>query len=253
MGTQINGSVLKAFEILNMFSNNRREITTPDVARELRVNNVTANRFLRTLEETGALNTKSKGVYRLGYLFVHLAEQVTCHENLSSIMHPALEKVTNELKEASMLTVFERDMVRVIDIVNPFSTQSLTVNVRKGTQLEAYCTSQGKIWLANLSDRQLDRYLKKVRLKPFTSRTITDPECLKKEINQVREQGFAISQEEKEQGLVTVAVPIKTQNDKMIAGISVFAPAARMSEQFIKIAIAHLKVVSKEFQKSLSI
>ncbi|MCP4295650.1 MAG: hypothetical protein GY786_08595 [Proteobacteria bacterium] len=52
MSTQINGSVIKAFEILNMFSNNRREITTPNVARELGVNNVTANKFLRILKET---------------------------------------------------------------------------------------------------------------------------------------------------------------------------------------------------------
>lgn len=251
MGTQLNGSILKAFDILNLFSEHRLEITTMDVSSELKVNKVTANRLLRTMEETGALIPKSKGVYRLGFLFVNLAEQVQSHQNLAQNLHPFLANLANDLNEATMLAVYEGAMVTVIDMVKPLSGQSLTVEAKKGARMEAYCTSQGKIWLASLTEAQIDNYLKKKILKPLTKNTITDVVLLKDQLKEVRACGYAVNREESAAGLVTIAVPFTGPGKRMLAGISVFGPAARMTEEFVTSAIEALIIVSGEAQKAI--
>jgi IclR family pca regulon transcriptional regulator len=220
VAVQLNASVIKAFSILSLFSSERREITAGDVAAELQINNVTAYRFLRTLERVGALVMVTKGVYRLGFLLVDLGDRVTHHLALARTLQPVLEAMTNDLNEATMATVFEANMV--VCIARTYSRRSLSVDLRVGNRLEAYCTAQGKLWLAQLSEAEFLHYLDMVPRERFSTNTIVDRDNLAAEIDKVRRKGYAVNDSEREEGLRTLALPVKTRGGRMVSGLFMY-------------------------------
>jgi IclR family pca regulon transcriptional regulator len=106
---------------------------------------------------------------------------------------------------------------------------SVTLNV--GSRLPAYCTSMGRILLAHLSRADLDAYLGRVRLKPFTDRTITSRDGLRRALDQVREKGYAVVDQELELQLRSIAVPVRNSAATVVAAMNVSAQAARVSRR----------------------
>lgn len=239
MPTQINASVIKAFAILRLFSDARGEITAAAVSAELGLNPVTAHRFLKTLESIGALVAVAKGVYRLGFMFVDLGDRVMGYRALASALQPVLDRVTADLREASMATSFEADMA--VCIARAYSDRSLSVDIRVGSRLEAYCTSHGKVWLASLSQAALERYFDVVPLEPLSPNTVTDRDELLRQIEAARRDGFATNDGEREAGIRTIAVPLTARDGRMIAGLSVFGPLPRMTDAVMDQALARLR------------
>lgn len=244
MVTQINGSVVKAFDILKLFGSDRNEVTTTDVAGELDLNFVTAHRFLRTLEHVGALVAVAKGRYRLSYVFVDLGDRVTAGDELGRTLQPLLNAITADLQEASMATVFQSDMV--VCIARAVPRRQLSVDIRVGSRLEAYCTAHGKTWLAFMPDRQRAYYLDTVERACFTRNTIVEREVLERRLAEVRRRGFAVNDGEREDGIRAVAVPILARGGRMIAGLSVFGPASRMTDETMKLALMRLDRAVKD-------
>lgn len=249
MAAQINGSVVKAFAILKLFSQERPELTAADVTRETGMNAITAHRFLRTLEHVGALVAVTKGVYRLGYVFADLGDRVLRNDALARLLQPFLNRLAEELQEATMATVFRSDMVTCI--ARATSRRSLSVDIRVGTQLEAYCTAHGKAWLAHMPDHERERYLQSVERVRFTTNTIIDLETLNAELEKVREQDYAINDSEREDGIRAVAVPILTRTGRMIASISAFGPSSRFTEDAMRKALDGLRAAAEEIEDSL--
>ncbi|NGN41146.1 IclR family transcriptional regulator [Mesorhizobium sp. CGMCC 1.15528] len=244
MVTQINGSVVKAFDILKLFDEDRNEVTTTDVATELDLNFVTAHRFLRTLEHVGALVAVAKGRYRLSYVFVDLGDRVTGGDLLGQTLQPLLNAITADLQEAAMATVFQSDMV--VCIARAVSRRQLSVDIRVGSRLEAYCTAHGKTWLAFMSERQRAHYLDTVERLRFTRNTVVERATLERQIAEVRELGHAFNDSEREDGIRAVAVPILARGGRMIAGLSVFGPASRMTDEITQLALARLQHAARD-------
>ncbi len=249
MGSQINGSVIKAFSILRLFSDTRTEVTAAIVSRELGMNAITAHRFLKTLEHVGALVAVSKGVFRLGFALVDLGDRVIQTPSLAQTLQPILDGVTQELGEASMATVFSADMV--VCIAHAHSQRSLSVDVRVGTRLDAYCTAHGKLWLTSLRDSELNRYLDTMRLEPLSDRTIVDRTALLAELQRVRRQGWSVNDGEREEGIRAIAVPILTRTGRMVSCLSVFGPSFRMSDEVMDRALARLRQAADEAERAM--
>lgn len=239
MSVQLNNSILKAFAILGLFSDRRLTITAATVAEELGLNVVTAHRLLRTLERAGALVRVSKGSYRLGFVFVDLAERVTAKRTLAQTLQPLLQELAGDLRESCMATTFEADSLVCIACAHP--DRELVVDIRIGTRMEAYCTANGKLWLASLPEAELTRYLESVALKPFSRATLTNARRLRAELEIVRRRGYALNEGEREDGIRAVAVPLVARNGTMVAGLSVFGPHARMSDAFVETALEGLR------------
>ncbi|MEI2387007.1 IclR family transcriptional regulator [Breoghania sp. JC706] len=249
MAVQHNNSVARAFAILDLFSESRPHLTAGDVARALSLNNVTAHRFLHSLEAVGALVPVSRGTYRLGHLFVDLARRVTSHQALAETAQPVLDWVAETLNESAMASVFEGGSVVCLATTKP--KRHLFVDLRPGMRLEAHCTSQGKIWLASLDDKTLARVLDQMPLKGLTGRTITERPRLEREIATVREQGYAINDGEREEGLRTIAVPVLGRDGRMITGLSVYGPASRIDNRALEAAHAALKQAASRLVDAL--
>ena len=229
--SQINGSVVKAFQILSLFSSDRREISAATLAERMGFNAVTSHRFLRTLEATGALVSTGKGSYELGYLLADLGAQVSDTDNLSNIVQPVLETLTRRVGEGSMATLFDGEFA--ICIAKAVPDRPLFVDVRKGSRLEAYCTAHGKLWLADLPPAQLERYMATVKLDPVSSATGTSREQLLAELDTVRRDGVSFNRAEREVDIHAIAVPVMSRGERMGCGLSAFGSAARFSEKLM--------------------
>jgi IclR family pca regulon transcriptional regulator len=105
----------------------------------------------------------------------------------------------------------------------------MTVAISVGTRFPAYATSMGRVLLAALPADELERYLAEAALEPLTDRTVTDPARLRELLAEVAEQGYAIVDQELEEGLRAVAAPIRGAADVGSAAINVSAHAARVS------------------------
>lgn len=231
MAVQHNNSVARAFAILDLFTENRPHLTARDVATELDLNNVTAHRFLHSLEAVGALVPVSRGTYRLGHLFVDLARRVTSHKVLSDAVQPILDWIVDTINEGTMATIFEGN--DVICLATALPRRHLFVDIRPGMRLEAHCTAHGKVWLANLDEKTLARALEQMPFAALTERTITNPATLERELDAVRTQGYAINDGEREEGLRTVAIPVYGRDGGILTSLSVYGPTSRMTNDAI--------------------
>ncbi len=239
MVSQINGSVVKAFQILQLFEPGRPELTAAIAAEKLGMNMVTAHRFLRTLELTGAVVAVSRGAYQLGFTLVDLGERAANQTNLSNVVQPVLEDLTATVEESSMASLFDGE--KAVCIARAVAARPLFVDVKKGSRLEAYCTAHGKLWLAHLPEDQLARYLDTVELRPMnSSRSITREELVE-ELASVRAEGLSFNRGEREAEINAVAVPVLSRSGKMICGISVFGATGRMTDAAMQSFIAPMR------------
>lgn len=226
MAQQLNNSVARAFDILRLLGRGRSRIGVNEVTRELGLNAITAHRFLKTLEAEGALVQGAKGSYRLGYALVDLGDRARDEDRLGQWLQPVLDDLTADLGEASMATIYQAGMV--VCIARAMPARSLSVDIRVGDRLEAYCTAHGKMWLAHISASERARYLTSVRLDAMTGRTITHRTQLQEEIDTARQRGFSFNLGEREDGITAVAAPVLAETGRMVAGLSVFGPTTRM-------------------------
>lgn len=249
MSTQINGSVLKAFSILELFTPSRHEITTAIICNELGMNMVTAHRFVRTLEQIGVLVAVSRGHYRLGFVLVDLGDRATHHTGLGRILQPVLDEITHDVGEACMATIFEAD--KVVCIARAVTSRPLFVDIRIGTRFEAYCTANGKLWLANMSEHEFAQYLDNVVRPVITSRTLSERAVLTSEIARVRTQDFAVNDREREEDISAIAVPVRTRAGRLVATLSVFTSSTRMTEALQSRALERLRKAAKQAERVL--
>lgn len=249
MAVQHNNSVARAFAILGLFSENRPHLTARDVARELDLNNVTAHRFLHSLEAVGALVPVARGTYRLGHLFVDLARRVTSHKVLAEAVQPVLDWVVETINEGTMATIFEGNSI--VCLATALPRRHLFVDIRPGMRMEPYCTSHGKVWLASFDDKTLDKILSAMPLKAMTERTITNRATLEREIQAVRKQGYAINDGEREEGLRTVAIPVLGRDGTMVTSLSVYGPSSRMTNDAITAAKEVLFAAAERLDEAL--
>jgi Transcriptional regulator len=227
MATPLNSTVVKAFEILDLFDDGRLEITTQDVADATGLNTVTAHRFLKTLVHVGALSSPYKGVYRLGLKLVDYGKRADDTRRLAILLQPYLNELAEETSEAAMATTFDGSMAVCLAVAH--SHRFLTFTSRVGARHEAYSTANGKLWLAHLPDRERENYFATHDLVPFSERTNIDRERLLAEFAEIRARGYSTNRGERERSLGAVAVPLFSPQKTMVAGISVFGPEERIS------------------------
>ena len=246
---QINGSVLKAFQILSLFHEGRDEISSAVLADRLQMSTVTAHRFLRTLEKAGALVASSKGSYRLGYVLADLGERTASLSSLENIVQDVLDGLTRRVGEASLATTFDGEMA--VCFAKSVPDRPLFVDVKRGSRLEAYCSAHGKLWLAELSATKMEQYLSSIERRPLTDTTIVDQSSLLESLGNVREQSVAFNRQERDGDINAVAVPVRSRTGRMVCGLSVFGASSRLTEKAMKDFVEPLREAAREVERRL--
>ena len=225
MATGFNNSILRAFAILELFDEERTEISSATVSRELGTNAITAHRFLRTLEHVGAVTAVGRGRYRLGYRLINLAAAAGDSRHIALRLQPTLNELARAANESAMATVF--DGRSVVCIATAMSERAVAFAARVGARFEAYATANGKIWLSQLSDPDLRYYLDTVPRMALSARTLVSRDALMVDITAIRRLGYATNIGEREDDLTAVAAPVRSREGTMVAGMSVFGPSNR--------------------------
>jgi IclR family transcriptional regulator, acetate operon repressor len=218
-------SVNRALRALELIAE-AGELGVSELGRRLEVHKATASRLVATLAERGMVERDPiTEKYRLGFGLIRLAGAAMASMDLVRSARPILEDLADRTRETVNLGVLSGDAVVYIDQVT--GTRSIVAVSWVGRRTPLHATSNGKMLLASLGDRERDRLLTG-RLERTTPATITDPGKLRSQLGEIRARGYATTMEELEEGLNAVAAPIRRADGEVVAALSVSGPAFRM-------------------------
>ena len=242
-------SLERGLAVIRAFSAEHPELTLSEVARATSLTRAAARRFLHTLVELGYVSQAGR-LFALRPRILELGFAYLSSLGLSEVATPHLEALVATVHESSSVSVLADD--EVVYVARVPTRRIMTVVIGVGTRFPAYATSMGRALLAGQGDEWLERYLASVRLFPLTQWTITDPAKLRAEILQVRRQGWAMVDEELEEGLRAIAVPIHDLHGKVIAAVNVSAPTRRGGPEFLREELLpHLLAAVRRIEEDL--
>ena len=219
-------SLDRGLAVIRAFGPDRERLSLSEVARATGLTRAAARRFLLTLVKLGYVRSDGREfslrprVLELGYAYLSgLA--------MPEIAAPHLEELVAKLRESSSISVL--DGHHIVYVARVATKRIMTAAISVGTRFPAFATSMGRVLLAAMSEEEFERYLEQARLESLTNRTVTDPAKLKDIVHEVARQGYAIVDQELEEGLRAVAAPIRGANDGVTAAINVSAHASRVS------------------------
>ncbi|WP_164527982.1 IclR family transcriptional regulator [Georhizobium profundi] len=230
MATPMNGSVVKAFNLLAAFKDARDGLSLVEAAERSGMTVPTAHRFLRTLLSTGALDLLPNHRYVIGSALRGIAFADAATNSAAAVLAHHVQQLAAHVRETAHVATLDKDMVRYV--AKAETQRSLKIVTQIGTALEAYCTGVGKVLLAHKPGEYVERYLKGGDLIALTPRTLTHPDALVAELRKIREQGYALDDEEFETGLRCVAAPVRV-NGSTIAALSCSGPTTRFTDEVL--------------------
>ena len=202
-------SAERVFRIFELLEQSPEGLTNKEVSSLLGFAPSSTLALLQTMEENGYLSADEQKRYYLGGRLMSLGAVAASRIDLNKIGTPYLKKLMQTVEE----------------------TCFITTNASIGSRKPVYCTGLGKAFLAFLPEKESSQIIDRIELKAFTEHTVTDKLELKKEIAQFRNQGYAVDNQEIEQGLWCMAVPIYDNTGHMKAAISVSGLKQRMVEK----------------------
>ena len=218
-------SLKRAIAVLDCFSQKEPELSVTEIARKLDMQKSTIFNILSTFQESGILiKNPSNSKYRLGYKLLHLSYIINSGISIREDFLPFLKEIANTTGEVCYFGLLDGLEVLYIDAVYPL-TQLQARNIL-GERAPLYCTGLGKAMLANLSEDQINAVLTGP-MPPFTKCTITDPDVLRNELEEIRQNGFTVDNMEHEFGIRCVAVPVFGLSGNVLGAVSVSGPSPR--------------------------
>ncbi len=218
-------AVIRAFDVEHPY------LTLSEVARATGLTRAAARRFLLTLVELGYMRTDGRlfalrpRVLELGYAYLSSL-------SLPEVAQPHMEALVARVHESCSVSVLDGD--DVVYVARVPTRRIMTVAISVGTRFPAYATSMGRVLLAAQPPSWLDEYLERADLRPITRRTITEPAKLRASLARIRAQGFAFVDQELEEGLRSLAVPVRDPDGSVVAAMNVSAHASRGSTDAIR-------------------
>lgn len=221
------GVVSKLLRLLETLRTAPSGLQLREVARSAQLNKTTAYRFLTHLENEGYVFRDPEGAYMIGIKLMRLGSGATFHSTLRSLSRPTLRNLASLTGETINLGVLDGQEVHYLDVIE--STHSFCLVSHVGTRRPLHCTALGKAMLAFLPEDECNNLLAGVHLEPFTPHTLADPSRLKKQLPRIREQGYAVDDQESYLGARCIGAPIFDANGKVAAAVSVSAPNTRIT------------------------
>jgi len=211
----------KALHVIEHLVQYPQGVALKDLAKETGLNKSTLFRILYTLQANGYLAVQEKeGIYKLNYKFVSMFSSFP-DEDLAALASRFLPSLANETQKQPFFYVQDGDYAVCIAKYDTSSTKPITIRLNIGQRAYLHCTSGGKIFLAAMTDDELDRWLEHADLVRQTAHTITDPDKLRREIAGVRRLGYSVNNEENEDNVISVAAPIRNHSGKIVASVNV--------------------------------
>ena len=245
-------SLERGLAVIRAFDSEHRELGLSEVARATGLTRAAARRFLLTLVALGYMHFDGSRfslrprVLELGFAYLSSL-------SLPELAEPHMEALVAQINESSSISVL--DDTDIVYVARVPTRRIMSITIAVGTRLPAYATSMGRVLLAALPDAELEERLARIDVRPLTPRTVTSHAALRKVLDQVRRQGYAVTDQELEQGLRSAAVPIHDASGAVVAALNVSVHASRASmhelrARFLPPARATGDAIDAELRKS---
>lgn len=225
-GTEGVATTQKTFTILEAITS-ADGATITEITELTELSKSTVYRHLQTLEKMGYV-AESDGNYHIGLEMIQIAEQTRNREPGYTIAQRKVFELGHETDERPIFLVADG-----FEGVYLYRYDSPT-NAMTGERRPLHTLASGKTVLAEWSDEKIERFVAETGLESHTQNTITEPDELFEEIEQIRKQGFAVNDQEYMAGLYGVAVPVYTPDDEFLGSLGLFGPTSRYTTEYIE-------------------
>jgi DNA-binding IclR family transcriptional regulator len=231
----------RALEVLRILGERDGQWGLAELCGELKLHKSTVHRLIMVLERHRLVERNgSTGHYRLGVRLFELGSKAVAVLDLREHSRRFLARILEETQETVHFCLFDQGEILYVEKLEP--QRSIRLASRVGRRVPAYCTSVGKAILAELPAGEVEAIVRRARLKRLTKHTITSAAALKTELARIRTRGYAIDNEENEEGVRCVGAVVWDHTGRPRAAISVSGPAFRMSKTKVNLvarAVVH--------------
>ena len=229
-------TIERTAHILDIIGRHSHGLSLGDLAKKANLPKGTAHRLVNSLAYFDFIRqdptTKN---YQLGFKLVDLGNLLLSQIDLRSEARPFLIHLSEAIQETSHLVVLDGDKALYIDKVDLYTKSSgLQMISRLGSRIDLHCSSVGKVLLAHMEAHQAEAIISRTGLPGRTANTITDPTRLMRHVAVIRKKGYAIDDEENEEGIRCVAAPIRNGSGRVEAAMSISGPMTRITKERIQ-------------------
>ncbi|HDQ26093.1 MAG TPA: IclR family transcriptional regulator [bacterium] len=243
-------SVERTLDIIETLSEHKTGVGVTTLSKELKLHKSTVHRLLTTLMLRKYVEQDPEtSKYKLGMRLFELGNAVLSKLDIRQHAMPYLRQLWRSTGETIQLAIVDQQKVLYVDVLETLERVGVKSNV--GERVPLHSSAPGKVWLASLPDDRLGDVLKLIKFEPFTPYTIDNFDKLKESVNQAKELGYAVDNQEYSTDLISVASPVKNYRGRVIACIAITAPALRMGEDKIREMGSQVKATADKVSQSM--
>ncbi len=231
-------AVVHALSLLEEFSGDVDELGVTELSKRLKLHKNNVFRLLATLEEKGYIEqNKVTENYRLGIKSLELGQTFIRQMGVLRQARPVMKRLCQDLRENVYIGAIRNRNVVYLAVEE--SDQAVRVVSRVGAQLPVWCSAIGKAQVALMNFGELEKVMPPDKdWRARTPKSITDKERFLRELERIREQGYAVDDEEYDLDVKCVGAAIRDYTKRVVAGISVSGPSFRLTDEYIKEKVA---------------
>jgi DNA-binding IclR family transcriptional regulator len=242
-------SVKKAFKILYAISETSNGLGISDLSKKLKIGKSTVHGITMALEEMGFLvRDPIYKRYTLGYSLLELCRTAYAKIELKDLARKPMEKLMDKVGETVFLGVLNGDHVTIVDVVE--SRNEMKITSPPGTRLPLLAGATGRVLLSQIEEEKAKEIIQKKGLVRYTSKTVVDHKHFLREIGKVKEQGYAVDDEEYIPGVRAVAAPLLSVSSPP-AVLWVVGFSSTLDDHKVKTVIREIQGTAEEVKQSL--
>jgi IclR family transcriptional regulator, pca regulon regulatory protein len=238
-------SLARGLLVVQAFSHRKRQMTISQLSKRTGLSRASVRRCLYTLSKLGFAGSDDGRSFYLRPRILALGHSYLSSMPLASAARPVLEHLSRMLHESCSIAML--DGLEIIYVARESVTRIMSIDLGVGSRLPAFCTSMGRVLLANLPAAELEAVLQKVEFTQYTERTVKSVEKLRQMLNMAKRDGYSIVDQELELGLRSLAVPIQSPTGPVVASLNVGTHAHRVHFQDMQTRfLPHLRAAAQE-------
>ncbi len=224
-------SFARGLEVIRSFSAAAPQQTLSEVAAQTGLTRAGARRILLTLQTLGYVESDGR-LFRLTPRILDLGFAYLSSMPIWDLAEPVMEALVEQVRESCSAAVL--DGLDIVYVLRVQTHKIMRINLAVGTRLPAYCTSLGRMLLADLDDDTVRERLEASERTAFTRHTLTDVDALVAKVGQARRQGWCLMNQELEEGLISIAAPVTDRSGRTVAALNISGQANRTSAKVMQ-------------------
>jgi IclR family pca regulon transcriptional regulator len=243
-------SLARGLAVIQAFSHTTHQVTISQISKLTGFSRAAVRRCLYTLVKLSFAGSDDNRHFYLRPRVLTLGHSYVSSMPLAVASQPILDHISRVLRESCSIATL--DGTEIVYIARANVTRIMTIDLGVGSRLPAFCTTMGRVLLANLPERQLEELLPRIEYRSFTERTVVSAERLRQILRMVQRNGYSVIDQELEHGLRALAVPIRNPSGRVVAALNVGVHAQRVSLQdLLGRFLAHLRAAAQELSMFL--